>query len=195
MNPYQGNDSMTTTNADGRARKSLAEQIDRLDAILDGLSEALTGAVTAAVTEAVGVAVKEAVQGVLAEALTNPALQEKLRGMAGPPPPAADPPPVPSAGSRLKERLAGLGRRARSLGGRAGSCLAALWQRVKALQLLGVAALALGAGVLAGVVAHLAGWPLAPAAAGLVGLVGRLVTSAQLLVRQASVPPASRRWA
>ncbi len=31
---------MTTTNADGRARKSLAEQIDRLDAILDGLADA-----------------------------------------------------------------------------------------------------------------------------------------------------------
>jgi len=99
---------MTMTNADGRARKSLADQIDRLDAILDGLSEALEGAVTATVTQAVGVAVKEAVQGVLAEVLTNPALQDKLRGMAGPPPPAADPQPAATPGSRLKERLAGL---------------------------------------------------------------------------------------
>jgi hypothetical protein len=186
---------MTTTNADGRARKSLAEQIDRLDAILDGLSQALEGAVATAVSQAVGVAVKEAVQGVLAEVLTNPALQEKLRGMAGPPPPAADPQPVATPGSRLKERLAGLGRRARSLGGRAGSCLAVLWQRVRAARPLGVAALALGAGVLAGVVAHFAGWSLAPAAAWITGLIGRLATKAQLLVRQPPVLPASGSWA
>jgi hypothetical protein len=51
----------TTTNADGRTRKSLAEQIDRLDAILDGLGDALSESVAAAVSEAVGRAVKEAV--------------------------------------------------------------------------------------------------------------------------------------
>ena len=170
---------MTTTNADGRARRSLAEQLDRLDAILDGLAEALQGAVTAAVTEAVGVAVKEAVQGVLAEVLTNPALQDKLRGMAGPPPPAPDPPPAAGPGSRLKERLAGLGRRARSLGGWAGGCLAALWQRLRAARPLGVAALALGAGALAGVVAPLAGWPLAPAASWWAAFAGGLVARAQ----------------
>jgi hypothetical protein len=32
---------MTTTTTNGRTRKSLAEQIDRLDAILDGLADAL----------------------------------------------------------------------------------------------------------------------------------------------------------
>jgi hypothetical protein len=181
---------MTTTNADGRARKSLAEQIDRLDAILDGLSEALGGAVTAAVTEAVGVAVKEAVQGVLAEVLTNPALQEKLRGMAGPPPPAADPPPAATTGSRLKERLAGLGRRARSLGGRAGRCLAALWQRVWAARPLAVAALAMGAGTLARVVVHLAGWPVGLAAACLTGAAGALVTPAERFLRRVMPVPA-----
>jgi hypothetical protein len=39
-----------TTNTNGRTRKSLAEQIYRLDAILDGLSEALTDSVAAAVS-------------------------------------------------------------------------------------------------------------------------------------------------
>jgi hypothetical protein len=181
---------MTTTNADGRARKSLAEQIDRLDAILDGLSEALGGAVTAAVTEAVGVAVKEAVQGVLAEILTNPALQEKFRGMAGSPPPAADPPPAVTPASRLKERLSGLGRRARSLGGWAGGCLAALWQRLRAARPLTVAALALGAGALTGVVASLAGWPLAPAASGWAAFAGGLVARAQGFLCRLERPPA-----
>src|SRR5262249_45417893 len=66
------------------ARKSLAQQIDRLDNILDGLADALNEAVSAAVKEAVGLAVKEAVRGVLTEVFTNPAVLEKIRGMAGP---------------------------------------------------------------------------------------------------------------
>jgi hypothetical protein len=68
-----------TTVTNGRARKSLAEQIDRLDAILDGLSEALQGAVAETVTEAVGLAVKEAVKCVLSEVLTSPEFLERLR--------------------------------------------------------------------------------------------------------------------
>src|SRR5581483_3165925 len=65
---------MTTSMTNGRARKSLAEQIDRLDAILDGLADALNGAVAQAVTEAVAVAVKAAV----AETLTNPDLRRRI---------------------------------------------------------------------------------------------------------------------
>ena len=52
---------MTTTtnvNANGRIRKSLAEQLDRLDLILDGLADGLNEAVATAVKEAVGVAVR-----------------------------------------------------------------------------------------------------------------------------------------
>jgi hypothetical protein len=71
---------MTTTTMNGNVRKSLAEQIDRLDGILDGLAESLTGAVADAVRATVGLAVKEAVQAVLTEVLTNPAVLERLRG-------------------------------------------------------------------------------------------------------------------
>jgi hypothetical protein len=189
MTLYRGDDSMTTTNADGRARRSLAEQLDRLDSILDGLAEALQGAVTTAVTEAVGVAVKEAVQGVLAEVLTNPALQQKLRGMAGPPPPPAEPTPAATPGSRLRDRLSGLGGRARSLGGWAGGCLAALWRRAKAAPWLVAGSLALGAGVLAGLVAHLAGWPVAVPA----GTAGAVLARVRSLARQPLAVPATGR--
>jgi hypothetical protein len=75
-----------TTTTNGQARKSLAQQIDRLDAILDGLANALEGAVADAVKEAVGQAVKEAVQGVLAEILTNRDLQQQLQQAAQPAP-------------------------------------------------------------------------------------------------------------
>ena len=61
----------TTMNAttNGQIRKSLAEQIDRLDHILDGLSEALNESVATAVKDAVTLAVQEAIQGILAEVL------------------------------------------------------------------------------------------------------------------------------
>jgi hypothetical protein len=70
---------MTTTSTNGRQRKSLAEQIDRLDSILDGLANALNESVAMAVKEAVGIAVREAVQTVLTEVLTNPELLAVLR--------------------------------------------------------------------------------------------------------------------
>ena len=90
----------TVTN--GQARKSLAEQIDRLDAVLDGLAEGLNEAVAEAVKEAVGAAVQTAVQAVLREVLGNPEVQARLRAPA----PAA-PPPAPKAG--WKEYAVGLG--------------------------------------------------------------------------------------
>src|SRR6516164_2763726 len=100
-----------TTNADGRTRKSLSEQIDRLDAILDGLGDALNEAVAAAVSEAAGRAVKEAVQAVLAEVLTNPALRERALHVDSRPAPRADSPWVPPPLARLATWL---GARARS---------------------------------------------------------------------------------
>jgi hypothetical protein len=58
----------------GKSRKSLASQLDRLDATLDGLSAGLNEAIAAAVKEAVTVAVREAVQAVVTEVISNPQL-------------------------------------------------------------------------------------------------------------------------
>jgi hypothetical protein len=67
---------MTTSSANGRAqRKSLAEQIDRLDAILDGLADGLNEAVATAVKEGVSRAVEAALQ----ELLASHELQRLLR--------------------------------------------------------------------------------------------------------------------
>jgi hypothetical protein len=119
----------TTTNADGRTRKSLAEQIDQLDAILDGLPDALTEAVAAAVSEAVGRAVQEAVLAVLAGALTNPALRERALHVDSPPAPRTDSPPAPRPLGRLATWP---GARARS---RATACAAGLcWLRDTAVR-------------------------------------------------------------
>jgi hypothetical protein len=85
---------MTQTN--GRARKSLGDQIDRLDAILDGLADALNQAVAEAVQQTVAVAVKAAV----AEVLAHPDLRPRLT-------------PEPEAGPRLSplKRLLAAARR------------------------------------------------------------------------------------
>src|SRR4051812_33763369 len=82
----------TKTNSNGQVRKSLSEQIDRLDHILDGLSEGLNEAVATAVQEAVGVAVKEAVSAVITEVLTNPDILALIRASLAP---AAPPAPNP----------------------------------------------------------------------------------------------------
>jgi hypothetical protein len=68
----------TTKTTNGRTRKSLAEQIDRLDAILDGLADALNEAVADAVKDAVTAAVQEAVHAAVVEVLTNAELRKRL---------------------------------------------------------------------------------------------------------------------
>src|SRR5262245_19983946 len=98
---------MTTSMTNGRTRKSLAEQIDRLDMILDGLADALNEAVAQAVKEAVAFAVKAAV----AETLTNPELRRRFT-------PTAERPTVlrrwlgkvRSAGEAVKAQALRLGR-------------------------------------------------------------------------------------
>src|SRR5262245_20919041 len=87
-----------TTNYTTRPRKNLADQIDRLDSILDGLSENLNEAVATAVKEAVTTGVRQAV----IEVLTNPELQQLLRP---PTPPVPDPAPAESTGGGFLGRL------------------------------------------------------------------------------------------
>jgi hypothetical protein len=103
----------TTTN--GRAqRKSLAEQIDRLDLILDGLADGLSAAVADAVTAAVGTAVATAVR----EVLSNPELLRRLR-----------PEPAPTAGK--------VGKLARWLCGGLAGALRRCWGGLAAVAELG----------------------------------------------------------
>jgi hypothetical protein len=102
---------MTTSTMNGMPRpsmtqrKSLNQQLDRLDQILDGLSDALNAAVVDAVRDAVGLAVQVA----LREVLTNPELVARLAPVSAatvalPAPTAANSNPTvsrPSLMSRL----------------------------------------------------------------------------------------------
>src|SRR5262245_38176202 len=73
--PDRGDREMTQTNNVGRTqRKSLSNEIDRLDGILDGLDEALAGSVETAVRDVVGQVVRETVEATVREVLSNPDL-------------------------------------------------------------------------------------------------------------------------
>lgn len=107
------------TMTNGQARKSLAQQIDRLDNVLDGLADNLQEAVAEAVQQAVG--------QVLREVLGQPELLGRLR--------AANPwadlacgsfqqrEPKPGLGQRLKYAASWIGRKLGSLSGTCGSAL------------------------------------------------------------------------
>ena len=87
-------------------RKQLADQLDRLDAIIDALAEGLNGAVADACREGTRLAVKDAI----VEILTNPELRAMLvPHAAAPAAKTADAPPEPKKPglwSRLKTKVA-----------------------------------------------------------------------------------------
>jgi hypothetical protein len=72
----------TTMSANGSGRKTLAEQLDRLDSIFDRLAENLNDAVTAAVAavvkEVIPTAVQEAVHAAVLEALADAQRQRQI---------------------------------------------------------------------------------------------------------------------
>src|SRR5437764_10858697 len=122
--------TMQTNSSNGQVRKTLATQLDRLDAILDSLSDGLNQAVATAVEQAVESAVREGVRhgvrGALSEILTNPEVLAVLRAALAPEAPAnplpAPPPersPSPSLWGRLK---AGCGRACGAVLGTAKRC-------------------------------------------------------------------------
>jgi hypothetical protein len=71
----------------GRPRKQLSDQLDRLDSIIDGLCDGLPQAVAAAAKEGTRAAVKDAIL----EILTNPELRAMLQGLTPAPTPAVAP--------------------------------------------------------------------------------------------------------
>jgi hypothetical protein len=196
---------MTTVNTqtDGRVRKSLADQIDRLDGILDGLADGLNEAVVTAVKEAVAAAVQEAVRVVLSELLANPDLLRTIRDGLAPLTTTEVPTTKPTMAQTtdtagpvlapcctwLRARLLRgtrcladwLGRGARGLDGAwaglcaGGRCLGRLWRPLL---------IAVGIGSAVGVAAYLLGPWLCTAAGGLAGFTTSLAVEARRAVRR-----------
>lgn len=186
---------MTMTNTpNGRAtRKSLAEQIDRLDQILDCLADGLNEAVATAVREAVGIAAQQAVQTVFTEILTNPAVLAKLQGLQA----VAIAQPTnevrkPTLRERIRRIQSWIGDRLRDLGQVCSVVSQYLYQRSVSLgnrlqvlrQFKGPLLIALGVGVLMGVTAYFAGPWLRGVASGLGGFTTTLAVKAGVLLRR-----------
>ena len=187
---------MQTMLTNSKVRKSLSEQIDRLDKFLDCLAESLNGAVADAVTEAVSLAVKEAVQTVLTEVLSNPDLCAQLQDSAVAPIAASTDPAIRSTATSLVGRvaqsaahlanwctarlhaLARLGRRAVQQVGRVATDLLA---RMQGLRLF---ARPLAAALLLGVATRIAAYCAGPWLAGVVGGAGGLGLRLALHVRR-----------
>jgi hypothetical protein len=160
---------MSTTETNNKPRKSLADQIDRLDSLLTGLSEAIEGTVAEAVQRSVTVAIERAVEGLFTQLVANPAVVQLLRGTAAP----ATSERTAAAPSSMRERLSGLGSRARALGHMVSARTAALAQRLLPIVRAWLVPLVAGAAGVAGAVCWAADWPMV-AAAWAVGIVRRL---------------------
>src|SRR5262245_24534961 len=157
---------MSNTDAavpDGRARrKTLSDQLDRLDGIIDDLSEGLNQAVAHVVQQSVTTAVQQAIEGLMQAVVANPELLRTLADRLAPPAPEGAPSPVPSKASVPPRRSGGALAAVRR---RAGALLDGVRSRLRLVR-LPLIVLALG-GV---AVASLAGPWLSAAARCLAGL-------------------------
>jgi hypothetical protein len=166
---------MMTTNHTTSPRKSLADQIDRLDSILDGLSDNLNEAVATAVQQAVASAVQEAVRLAVIEVVTNAELQQLLRPPTSPVP---DPAPTEATGggflSGLWLAVRGTAKRVAQAAGRAASAvggwLATTARKARELVASGVQKVRRGA-------CALYAWALTSRVALVVGVGGLIATA------------------
>src|SRR5262245_5280802 len=189
-NTFHGASPMTlTTNNDTekKARKSLSEQIDRLDSVLDGLADNLNAAVADAVRDAVGGAVREAVQATLLELLAHPEIKSLLQtataSFVTPPPPK---PPSGDGEDRpgLRDRLGAAGAWAGPHARAAGQACSrgARWLKAGLLgvwQLRTCLLTAVGLGAAVGLSAYFAGPWLSALAGGALGCAVSLFTRAR----------------
>ncbi len=100
----------TTPTMNGKPRKQLADQLDRLDSIIDELAAGLNQAVADAAREGTRLAVKDAIVEIMTNpelrALLAPAHPEPAPAPVAPPPVAAPESKKPGPWTRLKARIA-----------------------------------------------------------------------------------------
>ena len=125
--------STMTVSPNGRVLKSLANEIDRLNEILDGLADGLNEAVAAAVQNAVAQAVQRAIQTALSEVLTSPAVIEQLRQKIGSPVTTPVQPKISVVKSGCRRLLNWIGAKVKAAAGFSMACLKAIGNAGKAV--------------------------------------------------------------
>lgn len=168
---------VTNNDSEKKVRKSLADQIDRLDDLVKNLADNLHGAVAAAVESAVGTAVRETIQATLLELLTHPEIKALLQAATASfavPSQAAPSYEEEERRPGLRERLATARAWARRKAWAAGTACQQTFGTVKA-GLLGLWSLrtrllaTIGLGAAVGLGAYFAGPWLSALAGGVVG--------------------------
>ena len=188
----------STVGFNGKApRKTLADQLDRLDAIIDALAAGLNETVADVVRQAVTAAVQQTLEGLAQAALSNPDLLRRLAEQFAPPAAA------PQAAHEAGPSRPGPARRALS---RAWSWLKGCkvwarrgWQSARrrlglAWHLRGQLLAALGAGLCTGLLALAAGPAVAAVLSGVGGVAAALLVMGGIAVRrmaQAAPPVAA----
>ena len=157
-----------TPTMNGKPRKQLADQLDRLDGIIDALADGLNQAVIDAAREGTRLAVKDAI----VEIMTNPELRallapprpESTSAPAAPPPEVVPEPKKPGLWTRLKAKAAAVRDALTGAATKAKEAVAAKYQSAsdtvaavgtaagEALPLRRVLWVGLGAGLLVGLV-------------------------------------------
>jgi hypothetical protein len=178
------NTNTATTNSNGKApRKTLADQLDRLDNIIDALATGLNETVAEVVKQAVTVAVQQAIEGVVQAVVQNPELLRALVAQVVPPAATAQPatpasaPPRPS---RVKAGLSAAWGWLRQWGKKLRVRLGVVWQfRRQTLT-------AVAFGVFTGAVASTPSQAVASVLAGVGGVALSLLVMAGLALRRAA---------
>jgi hypothetical protein len=115
-----------TATINGKPRKQLSDQLDRLDRIIDALGDALPEAVSDAAREGTRTAVKEAILEILA----NPDLRNVVLAATPVEPARIEPTPKPTLWARVKARVAAAKD---ALVGRCRAATAAVREKVRTL--------------------------------------------------------------
>ena len=178
----------STVGFNGKApRKTLADQLDRLDAIIDALAAGLNETVADVVRQAVTAAVQQTLEGLAQAALSNPDLLRRLAEQFAPPAAA------PQAAHETGPTHPGPARRALTqawswLRGRAAWARQG-WQSARrrlglAWHLRGQFLAALGAGLAAGLLALASGPAVAAVLSGAGGVTTALLVMGGIAVRR-----------
>lgn len=171
--------------SNGQARKTLSEQLDRLDRILGGLPDSLRESVASAVKEATAQAVQQAVQATLTEILTSPELLGLIGASRAPATESTPPPPdscQPGLRDRVGSALSWAGQKVRSARdacARKLSCMLGLWGLRRQMMV------SLGVGAAAGLAAYAAGPVAASVLAATVSFTSSFASRARFWLRRA----------
>jgi hypothetical protein len=174
-------------------RKTLADQLDRLDSIIDALATGLNETVAEVVKQAVTVAVQQAVEGLVQAALTNP---ELLRGLIAKAMPVNTDtkdaePSEPAKPSRLARTWNWVRSSCAAFQQKLGKGLTAVRKRLCLVRQFKVQLLtALAVGVVAGTGAYFAGPWLAAGVSAVAGFATTLAVHAGLWIRRVLSRPA-----